>query len=289
MSGRASVALVTCAAHPDLSPDDRLLLPALAAVGLDPVARQWDSTDEAWESHAAVVVRSCWDYHLRPREFHRWLDALERVGARVFNPVPVLRWNAEKTYLRDLEVTGLEVVPTAWVGENHGGSLAELVEERGWLQAVVKPSVSATAYETWRVGPVITPEDERRFRRLAQRGTVMVQPYLESIEQGELSLVFIAGRFSHAVLKRARAGDFRVQTDFGGTVEPVRPAAPVVEGAARVLVAAPGPALYARVDGCLVDGQLRLMELELLEPALYFAHDDAAPQRFARALRAALY
>jgi len=288
VSGRASVALVTCAAHPRLSPDDRLLLPALAAAGFDPVARQWDSTDEAWESHAAVVVRSCWDYHLRPGEFQRWLDSLEHAGARVFNPVPILRWNADKAYLRELEAAGLEVVPTAWVGENHGGSLAELVGGRGWRHAVVKPSISATAYETWRVGPVITPEDEHRFHRLTRQGAVMVQPYVESIEQGELSLVFLAGRFSHAVLKRPRAGDFRVQTDFGGTVEPVRPAPVVVEQAHCALRAAPGPSLYARVDGCLVDGRLRLMELELLEPGLYFAQDAAAPQGFARALRAAL-
>jgi glutathione synthase/RimK-type ligase-like ATP-grasp enzyme len=288
VSDRPSVALVTCAAHPDLSPDDRLLFPALAAAGFAAVPRQWDAPGEPWESHAAVVVRSCWDYHLRPREFHRWLDALELAGVRVFNPVPVLRWNADKRYLRDLEAAGLEVVPTAWVGEDDGATLAELVQARDWRHVVVKPSVSATAYETWRVGPVVTPEDERRFHRLTRHRAVMVQPYLQDIEEGELSLVFFAGRFSHAVLKRPRAGDFRVQTDFGGTVEPVRPDPSVVEQARRALLAAPGPVLYARVDGCLVDGRLRLMELELLEPSLYFAHDDAAPERFTESLRAAL-
>jgi glutathione synthase/RimK-type ligase-like ATP-grasp enzyme len=288
VSGRPSVALVTCAAHPGLAPDDRLLLPALAAAGFDAVPRLWDSPGESWASHAAVVVRSCWDYHLRPVEFHAWLDGLEGAGARVFNPIAVLRWNAEKTYLRDLEAAGLDVVPTAWAGDEPGATLAELLEARDWRHAVVKPAVSATAYETWRVGPVVTPEDERRFHRLSRERAVMVQPYLDGIEQGELSLVFFAGRFSHAVLKRPRAGDFRVQTDFGGTVEPIRPDAAVVEQARRALLSAPGPTLYARVDGCLVDGRLRLMELELLEPALYVAHDGDAARRFAESLVAAL-
>lgn len=285
MSDRPLVALITCAAHPGLSPDDRLLLPALAAAGFEAAPRLWDSPGEPWESHAAVVVRSCWDYHLRAEEFHAWLDHLELTGARVFNPVPILRWNADKHYLRDLEAAGLEVVPTAWVGEEPGATLARLVEERDWRQVVVKPAVSATAYETWRVGPVVTPEDERRFHRLTRQRAVMVQPYLESIEQGELSLVFFAGRFSHAVLKRPRSGDFRVQADFGGTVERLLPAPALVEQARRALAAAPGPSLYARVDGCLVDGRLRLMELELIEPALYLAQDDAAPEQFAEALR----
>ena len=100
--GRGSIALVTCAAYAQLSDDDRLLLPALSEAGFEPVARLWDDPAERWAGHAAVVVRSCWDYHHRPREFHAWLDRLSAEGARVFNPVPLLRWNADKRYLRDL-------------------------------------------------------------------------------------------------------------------------------------------------------------------------------------------
>jgi glutathione synthase/RimK-type ligase-like ATP-grasp enzyme len=289
MSGRArgSVALVTCAAYPDLSDDDRLLLPALAAAGFDPVARRWDEPDEPWTRHAAVVVRSCWDYHHRAPEFHAWLDRLEAERVRVFNPVPILRWNADKRYLRDLSDAGIAVVPTAWVEEREGGSLAALAGARGWRHVVVKPSVSATAFETWRAGPVVTDDDERRFRRLTGERPVLVQPYLEEIERGEMSLMFLGGRYSHAVLKRPRPGDFRVQMDFGGTVEPIRPDRLVVEAATRVLDAAPGPTLYARVDVCLVGERVQVMELELLEPALFFAHDRAAPARFAEALTGA--
>ena len=171
MSGApgGTVALVTCAAHPQLSADDRLLLPVLAEAGFEPVARLWDDSAEPWARHAAVVVRSCWDYHHRPREFHAWLDRLTAEGARVFNPVPLLRWNADKRYLRDLADAGIEVIPTAWVAERDEASLADLAGARGWRHVVVKPSVSATAFETWRAGPVVTGEDEERFRRAHRR------------------------------------------------------------------------------------------------------------------------
>lgn len=281
---RGSVALVTCAAHPELSGDDRLLLPALSAAGFEPIARRWDDPDEPWARHAAVVVRSCWDYHHRALEFHAWLDRLEEAGTRVLNPVPILRWNADKRYLRDLAAAGIEVVPTAWVDERDEGSLAALAGARGWRRVVVKPSVSATAFQTWRTGPEVTDDDEQRFRRLTGERPALVQPYLPEIESGELSLVFLGGQYSHAVLKRPSPGDFRVQADFGGTVEPVRPDPHVVDAAARVLRAAPGATLYARVDLCLVAGRVQLMELELLEPALFFATEAAATARFTEAL-----
>jgi glutathione synthase/RimK-type ligase-like ATP-grasp enzyme len=130
----------------------------------------------------------------------------------------------------------------------------------------------------------VTGEDEERFRRLTGERPALVQPYQPDIERGEMSLVFLGGQYSHAVLKRPRAGDFRVQTDFGGTVEPIRPEEHVVAAASRVLAAAPGPTLYARVDLCLVQGRAQLMELELLEPALFFAHEPGAAARFADAL-----
>jgi glutathione synthase/RimK-type ligase-like ATP-grasp enzyme len=178
------------------------------------------------------------------------------------------------------------VVPTAWVERREEGSLASLAGARGWRRVVVKPSVSATAFETWRTGSEVTADDERRFRRLTGERPALVQPYLPEIEGGELSLVFLGGAYSHAVLKRPRPGDFRVQTDFGGTVEPVRPEAHVVDAALRVLRAAPADTLYARVDLCLVEGRVQLMELELLEPALFFATEPAAPARFVAALAA---
>jgi glutathione synthase/RimK-type ligase-like ATP-grasp enzyme len=285
MSGapRGTVALVTCAAHPHLSADDRLLLPVLAEAGFAPVASLWDDPRGAVGRHAAVVVRSCWDYHHRPREFHAWLDRLTAEGARVFNPVSLLRWNADKRYLRDLADAGIEVIPTAWVAERDEASLADLAGARGWRQVVVKPASRRRVRDLARRTDV-TGEDEERFRRLTGERPALVQPYLPDIERGEMSLVFLGGQYSHAVLKRPRAGDFRVQTDFGGTVEPIRPEEHVVAAASPRAGGRAGPTLYARVDLCLVGGRAQLMELELLEPALFFAHEPGAAARFVEAL-----
>jgi glutathione synthase/RimK-type ligase-like ATP-grasp enzyme len=277
------VALVTCEQYPDLSADDRVLAQALAARGYRAVAQRWDAPDRPWEEHRALVIRSCWDYHRRPAEFLAWLEEIERRPVRVFNPVATMRWNARKTYLRQLAESGIPVVPTAWV-DDATASLEQVMRTRGWHSAVVKPTVSATAFETWRVGPLVTPEDEHRFEMLRRQREVMVQPFLEQIERdGELSLVFLGGRFSHAVVKRPGPGDFRVQADFGGTAEPVQPSRELIAQAERVLSAAPAPCLYARIDGCVVEGSLQLMELEVIEPSLFFLSDAGAASRFVAA------
>lgn len=283
----AAVALVTCAAHPDLSPDDRVVAQALSAAGMRPVAERWDAPAGDWEDYQAVVIRSCWDYHHRPGEFQAWVNEMETRAVPLLNPAPTVRWNLRKTYLRDLADAGAEVAPTEWVPAGSRRTLRSVLADRGWERVVVKPTISATAFLTWRAGPAITDEDERRFASQAGERDVMIQPYLAEIEaDGELSLVFLGGQFSHAVRKRPAAGDFRVQSDFGGTVEPVEPSARLVEQAARVAALTPTACLYARVDGCVVGGRLLLMELEVVEPGLFFRQAPAAADRFVQALRA---
>jgi glutathione synthase/RimK-type ligase-like ATP-grasp enzyme len=207
----------------------------------------------------------------------------------LFNPVATVRWNARKTYLRDLAGAEIPVVPTAWVAAGDATGLEAILSAHGWRRAVVKPTISATAFETWRTGPTITTAEEHRFARVARERDLMIQPYLEQIEtEGELSFVFLGERFSHAVVKRPAAGDFRVQSDFGGTVGVVRPAVALIQQATRALAAVPAPCLYARVDGCLVNGQLVLMELEAIEPVLFFRDVPWAAARFVEALHVTL-
>jgi glutathione synthase/RimK-type ligase-like ATP-grasp enzyme len=286
VSAAARVALVTNAAHPTLSADDQLLRDALAARGFLPVAARWDDAAEEWSAYDAVVIRSCWDYHHRAAEFGAWLVALERQRARVFNPLLTLRWNTRKTYLRDLAARGVPVVPTVWVARGDEVTLAGVLRQSQWDDAVVKPTVSASAFETWRTRRAAAERDEHRFAQLARERDLMIQPYMPTIEgEGELSLIYLGGRFSHAVRKRPRPGDFRVQHEFGGTSEPMNPDADLVAQGARIVAAAPTPCLYARVDGCVADGQLTLMELELIEPSLFFGQDAGAADRFVEALR----
>jgi glutathione synthase/RimK-type ligase-like ATP-grasp enzyme len=238
-----------------------------------------------------VVVRSCWDYFLRPAEFHAWLDRLEADRATVYNPVPTLRWNADKRYLRDLEARGVPVVPTHWIPLGAAPSLREIRRRTGWTELVVKPAVSGGAHRTWRSSPgaaSVSTADDARLAESAAEGDVMVQPMLAEIErEGEWSLHFFDGAFSHAIVKRPRAGDFRVQLEHGGSVVSVDPTAELIEAARRAIDAAPNagePPLYARVDGCVVNGAFVLMELELLEPALSLAWADGAADRLADAL-----
>ena len=296
-----ALALVTYAAAPDLTPDDRLLHAALLERGVRAEPVRWD-TREDWTRFDGILVRSTWDYFVRMDEFARWIDRIDDAGLPVWNPVAMLRWNTDKRYLPELEREGVLTVPTVMVGHGDDRPLAGILAAAGWHAAVVKPSVSGGAHQTWRTSPADADRDEGRFRELvrAYPGGVMVQPFLDSIvAEGEWSLVFLDGTFSHAAIKRPRVGDFRVQQEHGGTYEPAMPSPALVEDAARVVAAgarcagiAPGDLVYARVDG-VVHGsgasvRLMLMELECVEPSLFFRQDPAAAGRMADAMVARL-
>ncbi len=278
------IALATSSAHPRLSEDDRLLQGALEARGVRAEAAVWDDRGVPWTGFDAVVVRSCWDYHLRPGVFDDWIGSLERQRVPLWNPPGVLRWNSRKTYLRDLAAAGIPTVPTRFV-EDGRVPLDSVLDESGWDEVVVKPVVSASAHETWRATRATLAADGARYRRLVSTGAIMVQPFVAGIQtDGEWSLCFFDGSYSHAVLKRPRPGDFRVQADHGGVYAAAEPDPAVVAQAAAALAAAPGGTVYARVDGFLEQGEFRLMELELLEPGMYLASAGAAAGRFADAL-----
>lgn len=285
MSTPLRVALATQAARPDLYVDDQLLIPALAAHDVHASAAVWDDPSVDWTTFDAVVIRSCWDYHLKHDAFLAWIARLERAGVAVFNPPAVIRWNSEKGYLRELEERGVRVVPTRWIERASTVSLHDVLHDAGWDAAVVKPAISASAHETWRTSRDSAPHDDARFRAMTARGRVLVQPFMETVvTAGEWSLVFIGGEFSHAMLKRARSGDFRVQSEHGGSAVLGDPGTHVVEQARFALHAGSSESLYARVDGCVVDGEFVLMELELIEPLLYLGERTGTPEQFAAAL-----
>ena len=284
-----SVAFATSEAWSTLTPDDRLAADALIRRGIDVVPAVWSDPSVPWTSHDAIVIRSTWDYHLRPSEFGAWIDMLEQDGCAVWNPCPLLRWNANKRYLADLEARGVPIVPTAWIPVATPAALRDVMEARGWNDVVVKPAISATAYGTRRV----TRGDAELGAALpetgASQGEVLVQPFLSEIETaGEWSLMFLGGSFSHAVRKRPTPGDFRVQSEYGGSAVAQRAPPSVIAAAERVLAAVDGPWLYARVDGVEAGDGFRLMELEMLEPLLFLKTDAGAAARFASAILAAL-
>jgi glutathione synthase/RimK-type ligase-like ATP-grasp enzyme len=281
------VALATCASVPDLTEDDRLLLDELSRRGVTAGPVVWNDAGVRWSTFDRIVIRSCWDYHLRLSEFLAWLDRVEAEGVPLWNPAPLVRFNAHKSYLKELKAAGLPVVPTAWLERGSTLDLGRLLQERGWSEAVVKPAVSASAFRTWRVSAqdAGSGDANRAFRELIAESDVLVQPFLREIAQeGEWSFVFLGGEFSHAVLKRPAAGDFRVQAEYGGSVLTEPPPSSAISEAKAVALYFQGPWAYARIDAVLAEGALTLMEVELIEPYLFLGSDPRAAVRLADAV-----
>jgi hypothetical protein len=279
------VALVTCEALANLYEDDLLLVAALAEIGIASVPAVWSDASIDWTSFDVLVMRTPWDYFERVGEFRAWLDA--RVAERVpmCNAPEILNWNFDKSYLQDLTRAGVAVVPTIGIAKNDGVDIAALARARGWNEIVVKPTIAGGAYRTYR----FRVEELDAYaadiaETLADRG-VLVQPFLPEIQVGgELSLLFFDGVFSHAVCKRPKVGDYRVQFQFGGSTESVQVSEELI-AQARVCVAhAPALPVYARVDGVVKDGKFLLMELEIFEPLMFLSRHPEAPARFARAI-----
>lgn len=293
-----SLALVTCRRIPDLTPDDRLLLEPLAAAGIRPHPVAWDDPRADWTAFDAVLVRSPWDYHIRPVAFRSWIERCDASGVRLWNPAAVLRWNMHKRYLRDLARDGIPIVPTVWLDRAEPASLEAILEREGWSRAVVKPAISAGARRTRLVSIPQARSAQPLLLAMLGRGEVLVQPFLEQlVTEGEWSLVFLGGAFSHAVLKRPAEGDFRVQERFGGVAARAEAQPSLVWQAAAVLqaledlwkpVGTSGDLLYARVDGVRDGERLLLVELEVLEPSLFLSLDPAAPERLTGAIAARL-
>ena len=280
-SPRTRVGFVTSDELRTLTPDDRSVMPVLAERGVEVVPVVW--TEPLPERLDALVLRSTWDYHLKLAEFLAWVDAVEAARIPLFNKPSTVRWNVEKRYLSEIEERGVPIVPTWHVSRGSPMELPALLREAGWTEAVVKPSVSGGAFETWRAGP--TDADAVRFAGQVARMDCLVQPFLpELVSFGEWSLLFFRGVYSHAVLKRPGQGDFRVQEEFGGVHGLVEAPRATVEAATRALEAGGHETLYARVDGVIRNGRFEVMELELVEPTLFFEADPGSAVRFADAL-----
>jgi glutathione synthase/RimK-type ligase-like ATP-grasp enzyme len=278
----ADVVLATSRERPQLTANDQLLQQALVARGVQAAAVPWDQLAGAFSQPSIVCLRSTWDYHRRWPEFRQWIQSLSSRPHLLWNPPSTVLWNADKHYLRELAGSGVPLPPTRWCGPGERPKLEEFLRRTGADRAVLKPRVSATAYGT-HVVERGTRLPETDWVHLDEVGS-LIQAFVPEIIEGEASLVFIDGEYSHAVLKRPMPGEFRVQHDFGGRVEKLTPAAPLRELAERVLQSISMLWLYARVDLVQTTEGPVLMELELIEPDLFFAHAPSAADRLAAAL-----
>jgi glutathione synthase/RimK-type ligase-like ATP-grasp enzyme len=269
-----------------LTPSDQQLLAPLHALGFIAEPVMWSDPAIDWTRYAAVVIRSCWDYHHRINEFLDWIGRLETACVPVINSAGTIRWNASKTYLPELGARGVPIPATTVIRQGAtDGEAAPAIAALASTDVVIKPAVSATAYETWRATAPLQPVDTARLRALTARGDVIVQSFVAEIAtSGELSLVFFDGLYSHAVRKLPRHGDFRVQLDHGGLLEITDAPAEIIHQAEAIVHHAPSVLTYARVDGVVIGDVFTLMELELIEPELYLSQTGDAAPRFAAAI-----
>ncbi len=254
---------------------DVALHEALTARGI-PFARPRWRDDVDWSAFDLAVVRTTWDYTEDPDGFAAWARRTA-TAVPVENPPDVLRWNTHKSYLLELEERGAPVIPTAWLARGDTVDLAALCAARGWGDVVVKPAVAAASDGLVRVpgGAAGHRRGQDAFDALLAAGDVLVQPFRPRIAEGELSLIAVDGRVTHAVRKRPADGDFRVQGRSGGSYAPEVPSADAVRLAEWILSVVGTTLLYARVDLLAADdGTLELGELEATEPDLYLEHSE---------------
>jgi glutathione synthase/RimK-type ligase-like ATP-grasp enzyme len=262
---------------PDLDPDDRLLAAALAARGVDVTPAVWDAPVD-WAAYDLAVLRSTWDYPPRRAEFVAWARGVPRLA----NPADVVVWNTDKRYLKALADAGVPVVPTQWI------STADAWEPPAGADIVIKPAVGAGGVDGGRYSPADRELAIAQVRRLVSAGRlVMVQPYLEAVDtHGETAVLFLAGRFSHAI----RKGPLLTGPDLGvdglyreEDISPRQPSAAERAVAEQALAALPfDDLLYARVDVVPgPDGAPLVIEVELTEPSLFFGAAERAADRLA--------
>jgi glutathione synthase/RimK-type ligase-like ATP-grasp enzyme len=276
--------IATWSGEPEPVADDWLLVEALAARDVEVLVAPWDSASTPWGACDAVLIRSCWDYHRRVEEFVQWTLEVEAVGAALWNPAAVVSWNARKTYLRELAEGGLPIVPTLWL-EADADAAVRAIETSSWPEVVLKPIVGASSFLTWRGEAEAVVGEGELLEQLLEQGGAMLQPFVPEVQSGgEWSLMYFEGRLSHAVLKRASAGEFRVQEEFGGEALPRTPPLEVQRVCEAALEGAPALPLYARVDGIEAAGGFLLGEVELIEPMLFLGTAAGASDRLADAV-----
>jgi len=267
--------------------DDHLAVQPLAELGWAVDDIPWRRRNADWATYDAVVIRSTWDYAKDPDAFLGVLTQVERSGVPLFNPLDMVAWNLRKTYLRDLACRGVSVVPTVWRERLGTGELRGLLDEVGAPEMVVKPVIGASARGAFRVSATASAREIADVEAYYADRAVMAQPFVRAIPtEGEFSLFYFNGRYSHTIRKTPKPADFRVQEEHGGSNVAVAATPELLAAASRVLHALDSTPLYARADFVRANDadELWLIELELIEPSLYLRLDAGAPERFARAL-----
>ena len=263
--------------------EDKLLQTALEKQGLTVCKKDWADPNFDWNTTKYAIFRTTWDYFERFDEFFSWLEETKHKTAFI-NSANIINWNIDKHYLQDLSKRGINIAPTRFIEKGAKITLTQLFEKKKWTEAVIKPAISGAARHTYRITPNNCKNYENIFQELITKESMLFQEFLNNItSNGEISLIMIGGKYTHAVKKIAKKGDFRVQDDHGGIVEKYTPNKEEINFAEECLEASPFNPIYARVDIVYDNNNLpSLSELELIEPELWFRNCPKSAEQLAK-------
>lgn len=266
--------------------EDALIKAALEKIGMKVKRVAWDDSSFDWTSTKSALFRATWDYFHRFEEFSKWLEKVSK-ETLLINPETIIRWNIDKHYLQDLQNNGVHIAETHFIEKETKTTLKKLHKQLGWKETVLKPCVSGGARHTYKLNTDNLNAHETIFQELIKNEAMMLQPFQYNIiEKGEVSMMVFNGQYTHAVLKIAKAGDFRVQDDYGGTIHNYKPSIEDIKFAEQVVNACEELPMYARVDFILDnDNKLALLELELIEPELWFRNHHTAANVLAKGIK----
>lgn len=262
--------------------EDHILTEALEHKGFKVGRKSWSDQGFDWDQTEAAIFRTTWDYFDRFDEWKTWLQHVSG-KTQLINPTALVYWNMDKHYLRDLQAKGVNIPETRYIEIGEKTDLLQLHQETGWHETILKPCIAGSSRHTYRLNPENLEQHEDRFQKLIEVEAMMLQPFQHNIlTQGEISLIVIGGTYTHAVMKKAKAGDFRVQDNFGGTVSLYEPTTEEMAFAEQAVAACDSLPAYARVDIiCDNHGSLALVEIELIEPELWFRLKPEAAEALA--------
>lgn len=263
---------------------DHLLIEPLQKRGWAVEEVSWRNPAIDWNKFEVVVIRSPWDYQQDPEAFLQTLHAIDQSEARLENSLQLVKWNIDKTYLRDLQNDGIQIVPTLWEEAFTRDSLIPYFEGLHSNQIIIKPTISANADDTFWIKRSEQKQYLEQLKSTFEERAYLVQPFMRNIvEEGEFSLFFFGNTYSHTILKTPEPADFRVQEEHGGTLQAVEnPEPTLLESGRELLQTLDEIPLYSRIDYVRTEQDtFALMELELIEPSLYFNMDPKSPERFA--------
>ncbi len=266
--------------------EDNYVKNALEEIGLVVGRLSWDDKNFDWCKTKYILFRTTWDYFDRFDEFSDWLDQVSQ-NTKLLNSEKIIRWNIDKHYLQDIKSKGTHIIPTVYIEKNSNSTLIALHKNNNWNHTILKPCTSGGARHTYKLNLTNLEEHENTFQELISNEAMMLQPFQNSIiKKGEISLMIINEKFTHAVLKKAKKGDFRVQDDFGGTVYNYTPTSKEITFAEKAVNACIEIPIYARVDITTDnDGKLAIVELELIEPELWFRNYPKAANYLADGIK----